>query len=152
LNRGARQRISRGYAQAIREEVPSVREVTYTIHHLDLGGWISTVKEEGDVPRPLAVTGRPESEAAADIVEVIFIDLRTRERLRREGSLVKRRPLAEELNPSLCKTFAAEQLTAVDRGKAVSFKEQYIRRWLSQAAKKSANRRIATHLTKVQPN
>jgi hypothetical protein len=136
-----------------------MREVTYTVRHLDMAGWITTVKEEGDVPRPLAVTGRPESGGAADVVAGVFQDLRTRDRLRREGSLIKRRELNEAPDLLLCRAFVLEHLRSVNKGEAATFSEHFIRRWLirrnalmQKQANKAANRRRSVHLTRVQPN
>jgi hypothetical protein len=136
-----------------------VREVTYTIRHLDMGGWITTVTEEGDMPRPLAVTARPESEGAVDVLAGIFKDLGTRDRRRREGSLIRRADMNEEPDMLLCQAFVLEHLQSVSKGEAASFKEHFMHRWLSRRnalsrkeANKAPNRRRSVHLTKVQPN
>jgi hypothetical protein len=135
-----------------------VRKVMYTILHLDMGGWITTVREEGDQPRPLAVSGRPESDAAPDMVGMIYEDMRARERHRREGSLIKR-IRSESASPSLCREFAVEHLHAIGKGEAVTFEEDFIRSWFGQhqagrakGASRPRNRRHSSHLTKVQPN
>jgi len=140
-----------------------VRTVTYTVHHLDVGGWITTVREEGDQPRPLAVsrhTSREEEpRVAAEMAEKIFSDMHFRERQRREGSLLRRKRGSDEVPPRLCEAFAGDQLGRVPPGQAVSFTERFIREWFGEHASRSAkgpnkrrNRRHSTHLTKVQPN
>jgi hypothetical protein len=124
-----------------------------------MGGWITTVNEEGDMPRPLAVTARTESEGAADVLAGIFKDLSTRDRRRREGSLIRRPEIDEEPDMLLCQAFVLEHLQSVSKGEAASFKEHFMHRWLSRRnaaprkeANKARNRRRSVHLTKVQPN
>lgn len=128
---------------------PRKREVTYTVHRLLLGGWIATVKEEGDQPRPLALSDDPELHperrarrrlkldelgAAAEVVESIFYDLRTRELQRRRGSVVPRDAVADSLLPALSREFAGELLSPMHKGQAATFTEEFLQRW-------AANRR-----------
>jgi hypothetical protein len=122
-----------------------------------MGGWITTVREEGEQPRPLAVSGRPEFDAAADLVEMIYVDVRTRERHRREGSVIKRRALSEPAGHSLYRDFAGEHLHRIVKGEAVSFTETFIRNWFgprlhAKVPNRARNRGRSGHLTKVQPN
>ena len=121
-----------------------MREVTYTVYRLALGGWIATVCEAGDQPRPLAVKSRTkhrperrapkriegdELTAAAGVVEMMFIDMRTRELQRRLGSLVARGSLTDSRLPSMSQDFATERLHSVREGQATSFSEAFLRRW-----------------------
>ncbi|OLB85908.1 MAG: hypothetical protein E6I69_08570 [Chloroflexi bacterium] len=136
-----------------------MRQVTYTVRHLDIGGWLATVQEEGDQPRPLAVSRGSELPAAAEMIVMIFIDVRTRERQRHEGSTAKRQAVSGGLIPALSRDFASEQLRDVQRGHAVTFTDDFIARWFTrsqQRADKALDRRQrgrrSGHLTKVQPN
>jgi hypothetical protein len=148
-----------------------MREVTYTVHRLALGGWIATVCEAGDQPRPIGVNSRPkhrperrapkriegdELSAAAGVVEKMFIDMRTRELQRREGSLVARRSLTDSHLPSISHHFAAERLQSMLKGQATSFSETFLRRWFRRQAssgrQKGQMRPQSGHLTNVQPN
>jgi hypothetical protein len=85
------------------DQAPSV---VYTVHRLLVGGWIATVTEVGDQPRPLALSDGPELRpdrrahrrlredemgAAADVIETMFTDMRTRDLERSQGSLVRHR-------------------------------------------------------------
>jgi DNA-binding transcriptional ArsR family regulator len=125
------------------------REVTYTVHRLLLGGWMATVKEEGDEPRPLALSDDPELNedrrsqrrlkpddlgAAAEVVESILYDLRTRELQRRQGSVVPRDAVSDSSLPAMSREFAAELLSTTHKGQAATFSEEFVERW-------SANRR-----------
>ena len=120
------------------------REVLYTVHRLLLGGWIATVKEAGDPPRPLALSDDPELQqdrrarrrlksdevaAAAEMIESMFVDIRTRELRRREGSLISRQSLADSLVPALSREFAAELLEPLHKGQAAVFTEEFLQRW-----------------------
>ena len=136
-----------------------MRQVTYTVRHLDIGGWLATVQEEGDQPRPLAVSSGSELPAAAEMIVMIFIDVRTRERQRHEGSTAKRQAVSGGLIPALSRDFAGEELRDVRPGHAVTFTDDFIARWFSrrqQRAEKHLNKRQKAgrsgHLTKVQPN
>ena len=120
------------------------REVLYTVHRLLLGGWIATVKESGDQPRPLALSDDPELQqdrrarrrlkldevgAAAEMIESMFVDIRTRELRRRQGSLVPRQSLADSEVPALSRVFAAELLEPLHKGQAAVFTEEFLQRW-----------------------
>ncbi len=120
------------------------REVTYTVHRLLLGGWIATVKEEGDQPRPLALSDDPELKperrakrrlkldelgAAAEVIESIFYDLRTRELQRHRGSVVPRDAVSDSLLPALSREFATELLRPMHKGQAATFTADYLERW-----------------------
>ena len=123
---------------------PAKREVTYTVHRLLLGGWIATVKEAGDQPRPLALSDDPELKperrarrrlrldelgAAAEVIESIFYDLRTREVQRHRGSVVPRDAVSDSLLPVLSRDFAAELLRPMHKGQAATFTEEFLERW-----------------------
>jgi hypothetical protein len=148
-----------------------MRDATYTVHRLVLGGWIATVCEAGEQPRPLAVGSRPkhrperrgpqrvegdEINAAAGVVEMMFIDMRTRQLQRREGSMVARQSVADSRLPSLSHAFATERLKSIRKGQATSFSEDFLRRWFRRqtpaVGQKGQMRRQSAHLTKVQPN
>jgi DNA-binding transcriptional ArsR family regulator len=120
------------------------REVTYTVHRLLLGGWIATVKEEGDQPRPLALSDGPELKperrakrrlkldelgAAAEVIESIFYDLRTRELQRHRGSVVPREAVSDSLVPAMSREFAAELLRPMHKGQAANFTADFLERW-----------------------
>jgi len=119
------------------------REVTYTVHRLLLGGWIATVKEEGDQPRPLALSDGPELKperrakrrlklelgAAAEVIESIFYDLRTRELQRHRGSVVPREAVSDSLLPAMSREFASELLRPMHKGQAATFSADWLERW-----------------------
>ncbi len=120
------------------------REVTYTIHRLLLGGWIATVKEEGDQPRPLALSDDPELKperrakrrlkldemgAAAEVIASIFYDIRTRELQRHRGSVVPRDAVSDGLVPGMSREFAAEFLRPMRKGQAATFTADFLERW-----------------------
>ena len=120
------------------------RELTYTVHRLLVGGWIATVKEEGDESRPLALSDDPELDpdrrahrrlnldelgAAADVMESIFYDLRTRDVRRRRGSVVPRGAVSEARLPAMSRVFAAELMSPMRKGQAATFTEEFLQRW-----------------------
>jgi len=128
---------------------PAKREVTYTVHRLLLGGWIATVKEQGDQPRPLALSDDPELKperrakrrlkldelgAAAEVIQSIFYDLRTREVQRHRGSVVPRDAVSDSLLPAMSREFAGELLRPMHKGQAATFTAEFLESW-------SANRR-----------
>ncbi len=123
-----------------------VREIVYTVHRLLLGGWIVTVTQEGFEPRPLALSDDPELEsdrrarrrlkpdevgAGAEVIESIFVDMRTRELHRREGSLVARQATFDSKVPALSREFAVELLQPIGKGQALTFTEEFLQRWSS---------------------
>ncbi len=127
-----------------RAETAGKREVVYTVHRLLVGGWIATIKDEGGEPRPLALSDDPELEpdrrarrrlkpddvgAAADVVESIFYDIRTRELQRRRGSVVPRDAVLDSLLPALSREFAGELLAPMHKGQAETFTEEFLERW-----------------------
>jgi DNA-binding transcriptional ArsR family regulator len=135
--------------QAGAHVVETRKQVTDTVHRLLLGGWIATVREEGDQPRPLALSDDPELRperrarrrlkldelgAAAEVIESILYDLRTRELQRRRGSVVPRDAVSDSLLPALSREFAAELLSPMHKGQAATFTEEFLQSW-------SANRR-----------
>ncbi len=128
-----------------RRSAARTREVTYTVHRLLLGGWISTVQEEGDQPRPLALSDGPELRpdrrahrrlredevgAGADIIESMLMDMRTRDLERSQGSLVRRASL-EPISPAMSREFASELLQPIDKGQSVTFTQEFLQRWFA---------------------
>jgi DNA-binding transcriptional ArsR family regulator len=126
--------------------VGHTRQVTYDVHRLLLGGWIATVKEEGDQPRPLALSDGPELRpdrrarrrlkedevgAAADVIESMLIDMRTRDLQRSQGSLVRRQSVSDSLLPALSREFAAELLQPMDKGQSATFTQEFLQRWFA---------------------
>jgi DNA-binding transcriptional ArsR family regulator len=122
------------------------REVVYTVHRLLLGGWISTVKEAGDQPRPLALSDDPELQqdrrahrrmnldeigAAADIIQSMLVDMRTRDVQRSQGSLVPRESVSDSLLPAMSREFASEQLQPMHKGQSANFTEEFLQRWFT---------------------
>jgi hypothetical protein len=123
---------------------PTKREVTYTVHRLLLGGWIATVKEQGDQPRPLALSDGPELKperrakrrlkldelgAAAEVIESILYDIRSRELQRHRGSVVPRDAVSDAHLPAMSRDFAAELLRPMHKGQAATFTEEFLERW-----------------------
>ena len=123
---------------------PSKRQVIYTVHRLLLGGWIATVMEEGDQPRPLALSDDPELRperrakrrlkldelgAAAEVLESILYDLRARELKRSRGSVVRRDAVSVDLLPAMSREFASEMLRPMHKGQAATFTEDFLERW-----------------------
>jgi hypothetical protein len=121
------------------------REVAYTVHRLLLGGWIATVKEEGDQPRPLALSDGPELRndrrarrrlredevgAGADIIESMVTDMRTRDLQRSQGSLVRRASL-DSMLPAMSREFAAELLQPMQKGQSATFTQEFLQRWFA---------------------
>jgi hypothetical protein len=130
-----------------------VPDVTYTVHRLALGGWIATVSEAGQQPRPLALSDGPvlrpdrrsrrrlksdEMSAAADVVETLFLDMRTRDLQRTQGSFVARKSAADSVLPAMSREFAGELLEPLGKGQAAKFTEQFLQEWF-------ANRRERFH-------
>jgi DNA-binding transcriptional ArsR family regulator len=122
------------------------REVVYTVHRLLLGGWIATVSEAGDHPRPLALSGSPELRpdrrarrrmpedevgAAADVIESMLLDMRTRGLQRSQGSVVLRESVADSLIPALSREFASELLEPIHKGQSAAFTEEFLQRWFT---------------------
>lgn len=122
------------------------REVVYTVHRLLLGGWIATVKEPGEQPRPLALSDSPELKpdrrahrrlrvdevgAAADVIESMLLDMRTRDVQRSQGSLVPRESVSDSLLPAMSREFAAELLQPMHKGQSASFTEEFMQRWFT---------------------
>lgn len=120
------------------------RELTYTVHRLLVGGWIATVKEEGDQPRPLALSDDPELHAdrrahrrlnldelgaAAEVIESIFYDIRSRDLQRHRGSVVPRGAVSDSQLPEMSREFAAELVSPMRKGQAATFTEEFMRRW-----------------------
>lgn len=125
---------------------PHTREVTYTVHRLLLGGWIATVQEEGDQPRPLALSDGPELRpdrrahrrlredevgAAADLIESMLTDMHTRDLQRSQGSLVRRQSIADSLQPAMSREFASELLQPMDKGQSATFTQEFLQRWFA---------------------
>jgi hypothetical protein len=123
---------------------PQQREVGYTVHRLALGGWLATVNEAAEQPRPLALSDGPELQperrsrrrmkldevgAAAEIVEAILLDIQTRELQRSQGSLVRRESISDSMLPALSREFATEQLQPLHKGQAAAFSEDFLKRW-----------------------
>jgi hypothetical protein len=121
------------------------RQVTYTVHRLVLGGWIATVKEEGDQPRPLALSDGPElrpdrrahrrlredeAGAAADLIESMLTDMRTRDLERSQGSLVRRPSLDPQL-PAMSRELASELLVPMEKGQSATFTQEFLQRWFA---------------------
>jgi hypothetical protein len=124
--------------------LPRKREVVYTVHRLLLGGWIATVTEPGEHPRPLALSDSPELKpdrrahrrirvdeigAAADVIESMLLDMRTRDLQRSQGSLVRRQSLTDAQLPALSREFASELLQPMHKGQSTSFTEEFLQRW-----------------------
>lgn len=122
------------------------REVRYTVHRLALGGWLATVTEAGEQPRPLALSDGPELRperrahrrmklddisAAAEVIEMMLLDMRTRDRQRREGSVVARRLAADSPLPAMSREFSAELLGPLRKGQAASFTEDFMQKWFA---------------------
>ena len=122
------------------------REVVYTVHRLLLGGWMATVKEAGDQPRPLALSDGPELQedrrahrrmnldevgAAADVIESMLLDTRTRDLQRRHGSLVSRQSASDSLLPAMSREFASELLQPMHKGHSANFSEEFLQRWFA---------------------
>lgn len=120
-------------------------DVTYTVHRLLLGGWIATVTEPGQQPRPLALSDapelRPERRAqrrlrtdqvgAADVIESMLVDIRTRDMQRSQGSLVSRQSVSDSLLPAMSREFASELLQPMQKGQSASFTEEFLQRWIA---------------------
>ena len=126
-------------------EAPA-REVAYTVHRLLLGGWIATVKEAGEQPRPLALSDSPElrpdrrarrrlgkddAASAASVIESMLVDITMRDLQRSQGSLVPRRSVADSLIPALSRVFATELLMPLEKGQSATFTEDFLQRWFS---------------------
>ena len=124
--------------------LPRKREVVYTVHRLLLGGWIATVTEPGDHPRPLALSDSPELKpdrrahrrirvdeigAAAEVIESMLMDMKTRDLQRSQGSLVRRQSLKDAQLPALSREFASELLQPMHKGQSTSFTEEFLQRW-----------------------
>ena len=118
--------------------------VVYTVHRLLLGGWIATVMQVGDQPRPLALSDSPELRpdrrahrrlredevgAAADIIESMLSDMRTRDLQRSQGSLVRRQALSDALLPAMSREFASELLQPMHKGESATFTQEFLQRW-----------------------
>ena len=123
-----------------------VPEVVYTVHRLLLGGWIATVRGPGEQPRPLALSDSPELKpdrrahrrlradevgAAADVIESMLVDMRTRDLQRSQGSLVSRESVSDSLLPAMSREFAAELLQPMHKGQSASFTEEFLQRWVT---------------------
>jgi DNA-binding transcriptional ArsR family regulator len=122
------------------------REVVYTVHRLLLGGWIATVKEAGDQPRPLALSDDPELQqdrrahrrmnldeigAAADVIQSMLVDMRTRDVQRSQGSRVRRESVSDSLLPAMSREFASELLQPMNKGQSANFTEEFLQRWFT---------------------
>jgi hypothetical protein len=131
-------------AQSASSNGQKKREVIYTVHRLLLGAWIATVKEEGDQPRPLALSDDPELRperrakrrlklddvgAAAEVIESILYDLRARELQRRRGSVVSREAVSDSNLPAMSREFASELLRPMHKGQAATFTEEFLEGW-----------------------
>jgi len=125
--------------------VDQPRAVVYTVHRLLLGGWIATVMEAGDQPRPLALSDGPELRpdrrahrrlredevgAAADVIESMLTDMRTRDLQRSQGSLV-RRGSRDPMLPAMSREFAAELLQPIHKGQSATFTQEFLQRWFA---------------------
>jgi len=128
--------VSAGYA----------REVSYTVHRLLLGGWMATVREAGEQPRPLALSDAPELRpdrsarrrlkddevgAAADVIESVLLDMRTRDLRRSQGSLVPKESVSDSLIPEMSRDFATELLHPIQKGQSATFTEEFLQRWFA---------------------
>jgi len=135
-------------AQTTQAARPKKREVIYTVHRLLLGGWIATVREEGDQPRPLALSDDPELRperrakrrlkldeigAAAEVVESVLYDLRTRELQRQRGSVVPREAVSDSRLPAMSREFASELLRPMHKGQAATFTEEFLESWTAHS-------------------
>jgi hypothetical protein len=121
--------------------------VTYTVHRLALGGWIATVTEHGQQPRPLALSDGPvlrperrakrrikndDMSAAAVVVEMLFLDMKTRDMQRTAGSFVLRKSAADAALPAMSLVFASELLEPVRKGQRATFTERFLQSWFTQ--------------------
>ena len=118
--------------------------MVYTVHRLLLGGWIATVMQLGDQPRPLALSDSPELRpdrrahrrlredevgAAADVIESMLTDMRTRDLQRSQGSLVPRQSVSDSLLPAMSREFASELLQPMHKGESATFTQEFLQRW-----------------------
>jgi hypothetical protein len=67
--------------------------------------------------------------AAAEVIESIFSDIRTRELQRRQGSLVPRDSVSDDLRPALSREFANELLQPMHKGQAATFTQEFMQQW-----------------------
>ena len=124
--------------------VDQVHSVVYTVHRLLVGGWIATVTEVGDHPRPLALSDGPELRpdrrahrrlredemgAAAHVIESMLTDMRTRDLERSQGSLVRRQSVSDSLIPAMSREFATELLRPMLKGQSATFTQDFLQRW-----------------------
>jgi hypothetical protein len=126
--------------------VDQARAVVYTVHRLLVGGWIATVTEIGDHPRPLALSDDPELRhdrrahrrlrddeigAAADVIESMLTDMRMRDLERSQGSLVRRQSVSDTLRPAMSHEFASELLQPMRKGQSATFTQEFLQRWFA---------------------
>jgi hypothetical protein len=121
------------------------REVVYTVHRLLIGGWIATVTEVGDHPRPLALSDDPELRldrrahrrvredeiGAADVIEAMVTDMRVRDLERSQGSLVRRQSVFDSVLPAMSREFALELLQPMLKGQSATFTQEFLQRWFA---------------------
>ena len=121
-------------------------EVSYTVHRLLLGGWIATVREPGQQPRPVALSDTPELRperrahrrlrtddvgAAADVIESMLLDIRARDLRRSQGSLVSRQSVWDSLLPPIARDFASELLRPMQKGQSATYTEEFLQDWFT---------------------
>jgi hypothetical protein len=126
--------------------VDQARAVVYTVHRPLVGGWIATVTEIGDHPRPLALSDDPELRpdrrarrrlsddeigGAADVIESMLTDMRMRDLERSQGSLVRRQSVSDTLRPAMSREFASELLQPMRPGQSATFTQEFLQGWFA---------------------
>jgi hypothetical protein len=118
------------------ETTRAAREVTYTIHHLSLGGWIGTVSQRGRQPLPLdsgpggresesgAASSFDETTGAARLAQAMFKDAMGRGRPATGAT-----PAAEDVSAVMSGEFSDELLRSMRPGQEAAFTAEFVRRW-----------------------
>jgi hypothetical protein len=110
---------------------PAAGEVSFTIHHLSLGGWVCTVSQPGREPEPLGLNSGParedhfeETTGAVQLALAMFIDVMGGGR---PGG--RKSAAGEAAIPVISRDFGEELLRPMRRGQDATFTAAFVRRW-----------------------
>jgi hypothetical protein len=101
------------------------RDVTYTVQHLALGGWIGTIHDRGREPRRLGASAeQEEASGPTTLALAMFRDVLGRESQKLMGSASSNGGV-----PATGREFADQIVGEIERGQEASFTAEFLRRW-----------------------
>jgi hypothetical protein len=131
------------------EGIPTAREVTYTVHHLSIGGWMGTASQRGREPvrlepdraaQPATGAGDASSGSiderigAREMAQAIFRDV-----LARSHAVIQDAKPTDAVARLISGEFAVELLRPMRPGQEATFSAEFVRRWFENRRQRFAS-------------